>query len=399
MQDYLIVLGREPELAVAELTAASRRLGLLWQWQLINDHYALVRGNINEKLMSTLAGTVKIAQLEGETKANQAELIEFLASRLETNERCEFGLSWYGSPTPTWFTNLGLKIKSYLKQKGGRVRLVASRPVSILSSVTVKKNKLLPPTGYEFILSPAKPDRLRIARTIWVQDFESWSRRDYGRPGRNARVGMLPPKLARLMVNLSEASIDTTILDPFCGSGTVLQEAALLGYKHLIGADADSRAIERTRLNFEWLKKCYPFITTPTLVTANIQNISLMLKQSQVETVVTEPYLGPPLRGHETVARLRQLQMDLTNFYRTTLQILTHLLKTGGRIVMVWPAWRLGKENLTLSLLDELGKWRLKIIDLLPPQVPAGWHQPRGTLWYFRPQARVIREIVVLEKL
>ena len=35
-----------------------------------------------------------------------------------------------------------------------------------------------------------------------MQDFEQWGARDYGRPSRDAVRGMLPPKLARMMVNL-----------------------------------------------------------------------------------------------------------------------------------------------------------------------------------------------------
>jgi tRNA (guanine10-N2)-dimethyltransferase len=41
----------------------------------------------------------------------------------------------------------------------------------------------------------------------------------------------LHPKLARAMVNLVNAPIGSLILDPFCGTGGILIEAALIGYR------------------------------------------------------------------------------------------------------------------------------------------------------------------------
>jgi hypothetical protein len=37
-----------------------------------------------------------------------------------------------------------------------------------------------------------------------LQDFESYSKRDYGRPARDPRTGSLPPKLAQILINLAE---------------------------------------------------------------------------------------------------------------------------------------------------------------------------------------------------
>ncbi len=47
------------------------------------------------------------------------------------------------------------------------------------------------------------------------------------------------------------------ILDPFCGSGTILQEAMLLGFKNIYGSDKDKRAIANSKENINWLKKEY----------------------------------------------------------------------------------------------------------------------------------------------
>lgn len=67
--------------------------------------------------------------------------------------------------------------------------------------------------------------------TLRCQDVDSWAKRDMERT-RDAKVGMLPTKLARSMLNL--AGDFSTVWDPFVGLGTVLTEARALGIQALI---------------------------------------------------------------------------------------------------------------------------------------------------------------------
>ena len=53
----------------------------------------------------------------------------------------------------------------------------------------------------------------------------------------------LKPKLARAMVNLARVGEGDTILDPFCGTGSILIEAALVGAKP-VGIDLDKSKID-----------------------------------------------------------------------------------------------------------------------------------------------------------
>ena len=47
------------------------------------------------------------------------------------------------------------------------------------------------------------------------------------------------------------------ILDPFCGSGTVLQEALLMGFTQVAGTDLSPKAITDTKENIAWIKEKY----------------------------------------------------------------------------------------------------------------------------------------------
>src|SRR5581483_12120222 len=95
------------------------------------------------------------------------------------------------------------------------------------------------PTGIELLLIATHDGQTIIARTTEVQDIDSYTLRDRGRPKRDARVGMMPPKLAQIIINLAVGELPEearqsvceippdqpiptkhfagiTILDPFC---------------------------------------------------------------------------------------------------------------------------------------------------------------------------------------
>jgi predicted RNA methylase len=66
------------------------------------------------------------------------------------------------------------------------------------------------------------------------------------------REGSLPPPIAAAMAFMTRPSDDDTILDPVCGSGTLLAEAG--GYApgaRLIGADQDLQAVKTARRNLK----------------------------------------------------------------------------------------------------------------------------------------------------
>ncbi|UCE81212.1 MAG: methyltransferase domain-containing protein [Methanobacteriota archaeon] len=60
------------------------------------------------------------------------------------------------------------------------------------------------------------------------------------------------PKFARCLVNLTETRPGERLLDPFCGTGSVVAEAALAGTV-AIGADISERMIQGARANLAYL--------------------------------------------------------------------------------------------------------------------------------------------------
>jgi len=400
MNQYVFILGREPALSVAEIKSVAVRLSVNIKWQTITPVYALVQADLPANFFKQLAGTVKLAQVLQTIETNPEALEKLAASILtELNlPQWYLGFSWYGAKPPHWLSRSGLKVKHLATEQGKRGRFVVSRDLA-LSSVVVSKNKLLPPQGCEFILLPNDKGQIMVARTLAVQEFEDWGKRDFGRPAFDARVGMLPPKLAHMMVNLAEVSISASILDPFCGSGTVLQEAAVLDYKNLCGTDMDAKGINRTRDNLAWLRQQYPDLKVePHLLVSDVRQLSSTLNNQSFGAIVTEPYLGPPLTGKESEDKLHHIQTELTDFYRGAIKSLSYLLDPGGSLVMIWPQIHWGKNILKLEALDVLNKLDLSIKKVLPSEAPSAWTSDRGSLIYKRPDQHIAREIFVFIK-
>lgn len=89
-------------------------------------------------------------------------------------------------------------------------------------------------------------------------------------------------KLARCMVNLAQAKTDDIVLDPFCGTGTTILEAALIGCKP-VGADVQRRMINGAKRNLRHFG-----VSGESLIIADARQLPL----NRVDCVVTDPPYG-----------------------------------------------------------------------------------------------------------
>ncbi len=94
----------------------------------------------------------------------------------------------------------------------------------------------------------------------------------------------MPAKLARCMVNLSRPVEGSLVMDPFCGTGSFLIEAGLIGCR-ILGFDADRRMI---RGSFKNLR--YYGLDVEGLAVADARH--LPISNSTVDSVVTDPPYG-----------------------------------------------------------------------------------------------------------
>ena len=121
-----------------------------------------------------------------------------------------------------------LKLKKILVRHGRSVRVVENKE-AVLSTATSLHNGLGGKNERKVEFIKVNDEWFRV---IGVQDIEAYAKRDQARPARDAKVGMLPPKLAQVLINLcGPLASGSVVLDPFCGTGVVLQESLLMGYR------------------------------------------------------------------------------------------------------------------------------------------------------------------------
>jgi len=414
MHKYFFILGHSPQISQAEIEAVLEKL--LGEHNIIaaSDEVLIIGYKIYNNasfqikdLIRKLGGTIKIGKILDEVELEEDSNIvtkisgKLTAERLldkyfqQNTERINFGFSAYclDSNIPKSISKkllkLGLELKKELKRKGHSVRLVSSKEKT-LSSVIVGENKLIE-KGADICLLISK-DKIYLGRTLAVQEYKRFIQRDYARPDRDVKSGMLPPKLARIMVNLSQADPDDVLLDPFCGSGTILQEALLLGIKKVIGSDISLKAVQDTRNNLEWLTKNYQLPTTSyQLITSDIKDLPSKFKE-QVAVIVTEPFLGPPLKGNESLEKIKTVSKELSELYLKSFRVFSQILKKNGRVVIVFPIFRKVNQEISLPIVSKIEQMGFQVQKNLLSNA-------RGGLVYSRPDQKVLREIFRFKKI
>jgi tRNA G10 N-methylase Trm11 len=395
--DTLCILGRQPALGRAELESlyGADRLTVT------GENSVVIRGPLAPEALRRLGGTLKLARVIAVLDTDAwPKVAAYLRSDLpfavnfSGEGKLQLGLSTYGfAITSQKLMATGLELKKALKKATDRsVRLVSSKDELHLSTPQVIHNHL-DSSGYE-IVALRKGATTIIARTIAEQDIAAYTRRDQLRPKRDARVGMLPPKLAQTLINLasdkiSDAKTETKrVLDPFCGTGVVLQEALLMGYD-ATGSDLDPRMISYTQGNLEWLSEAFNVDTGD--VPLEVGDATNTTWKTKFDFVASETYLGQPLSQLPPAEKLNTI-------VRTCNQILTHFLRniggqipSGMRLCLAVPAWKtLDGSFKHLSLLDQL--------DQLGYNRVSFEHSRSEDLLYYREDQIVARELLILTR-
>jgi len=137
----------------------------------------------------------------------------------------------------------------------------------------------------------------------------------------------LKPKLARLFINLARVREGDTILDPFCGSGSILIEAALMGVAP-VGCDLDDRMLEGCSRNLEKFGVKADLCVGDATRLDELSNIHDFRGREGVDAIVTDP---PYERSAKVFGDSLMALYD--GFLSTSLKV----LRAGGFIVFACP--------------------------------------------------------------
>lgn len=377
MSQYVFVLGRNPFVSLAELDVTLSDTAPGFTIEHLSEEICVVSTPApidTQQLMRQLGGTVKIGrmiQTVGLDADRSVFLQIFSAHRLrheflpDRKSKMHIGVSLYTAGgdqklLSRWRHILDMVntlVKDTLRSEDIRSGFVQIKERT-LSSVSVEKNELLT-KGAEILLIAAG-NSLLIGKTEAVQEFEAFSLRDYYRPAKDKRSGILPPKVARMMVNLARQPRSATLLDPFCGSGTIVQEAIMLGYTAVIGTDISQKAVTDTKKNLQWLER-YVIDSRKKPVQAKIfvqdvRSLAGRIPNHSIDAIVTEPYLGPPLYRRPDPQTARTILAEVETLLTEAFLQFSHVLKPDGIVVIIFPAFSLGSTLQRVSIDSVLAR-------------------------------------------
>lgn len=266
--------------------------------------------------------------------------------------------------------------KNALRGRIGNLRYV-NKDYQNLSSVQAWHENLVQNSACELNLFKSA-STWYLTKTLAIQDFEWYSHRDFNRPKKDAHNGMFPPKLAQILINLSKPTPSTTIFDPFCGSGTVLQEAILMDYK-VMGSDIEAYQVLDAKKNLEWLFKTANLNIAPPLI---LQKDATKLEKEDLPrgdfTIVTESYLGPQLSREPSPEEIKKYQSEIEELYENFFSNLKKITDSLITIVFTAPYYRVKNDRIFLPNLQKILEKHCKIIPLSDQARPSIFYERKG---------------------
>ena len=388
---YIAILGRQPKLGIAELES---QFGSKVSWLSVIS--ALI--DIDEPIdITTFGGSLKMGVVTHAFEHSDWKKIgKYIASHYSqawknVDHKITLGISVYGvSASGKDIQRTGLTIKKNLKSSGVSLRLVPNKDTA-LSTATSHHNKLgLSDNKVELIVIRASDGRTVLAESIGAQNISAYAARDQERPKRDAFVGMLPPKLAQIMLNMA---VDQTkpagrVLDPFCGTGVVLQEAALLGHD-VYGSDLSEKMVDYTGINLQWLADTH---YTKVKVDTMLADATKASWKPPIDAVVCESYLGQPFSAPPAPDKLRSVVNTCDKIITAFFTNLAPQIESGTPLCVAVPSWRDSRGDFThLPLIKKLRSLGYEQVELKTAR--------SHDLLYYREDQVVARELLILRKI
>lgn len=416
MSSYCAYLGHQPHLSLAELSSVlpectpERQVGFA---TVFSTHEEL-----DGPFLRMLGGTWLLAkQIARAPDANLKDVPKLLTQQLRSARgKVTFSIRGEGI-APRDIAGLYRACKEEVKKLGRPVRYVGNERKPAATAL-LRDEGLVDPegehgkSGCEIVI--LKQDNfLWIGRTVAAQDPDAYTKRDMDKPVRDTRAGMLPPKLAQMLINygawlvrgpkgMDKKLPPLFIYDPFCGTGVIPLECLHRGWP-VIASDASAKAVSGCEKNIEWLRK-EEKITKGSVPSAvwkrdatkpfDMQVVPERALRRLPDVVVTESMLGPALTDRPTVKEAQTWKSDAEQLEADFLKSAAETMP-GVPVVLTLPVWYLRTGPVFLERIWTVIE-KLKFQPVLPPGARASV-PGRPTLLYRRPDQVVGREVVLLK--
>jgi len=329
--DLLFIFGKDKELSLIEFESYCNANKIEYTIKEQEQEIILVKisksFNYN-KYIKKSGGTIKIAKI---TNIKDIDL--------ETNK---YVISAYNTKNYEKFKQ---ELKEHFKKN--KTKAIIKKPK--------RGNYMMPSEYHKRKLTEFIAWKEYFAQTIAVSDVLQNEQLEKQRP-KNDFIRMMSIRMAKILINLSQAKKE--ILDPFCGYGVLLEQAALNNLNAL-GMDKNPRAVESTKTNLKHIIKSKNLKTKYKIYPGDARKANDYFKK--VECVVTEPYLGPYIkRKNIPVSEAKTLIKSLTLLYSRTLITLSKIVQK--RIIFITPSFQTKEGEIEIDINQILKQAKLKPI-------------------------------------
>ncbi|MBI2448827.1 hypothetical protein HYV49_00860 [Candidatus Pacearchaeota archaeon] len=360
MKKMLFLFGRDKSLSYLELISYFKRRGISFKFIKKDEDYLIVETELDvSKAVNELGGVVKIGKFIAEDDI--PKLVGNMPGKLY------YALQDFDN------SNIADKFKHEFK-----TQKLKAQDITHKISPTEIINKKLIETQSDFIYANGM-----LFQTIAVSDVKAIEKRDIGRPVQDVTEA-ISIRLAKILINLSQVTDNGELLDPFCGIGTILQEALLMGI-NVTGIDSSPEKVDGARKNLEWFNKEYNIKNKFRLSVGDARALSRILKY-KVDAIATEPYLGPLLKEKLSIKEAEKRINELTQLYKRFFEEDYNILSSGGFIAIILPYFSVKNQKIRININEVKGKFKSYNIDnLIPVEYTTG-------------KSKIGREIYILVK-
>tara|TARA_B100000315_G_C14592111_1_gene596490 strand:- start:2555 stop:3784 length:1230 start_codon:yes stop_codon:yes gene_type:complete len=268
--------------------------------------------------------------------------------------------------------NMESFLRDYLKSRLKKEQIKKTNPLKSLYSKNITgeleissqiiQNENLLNTGFEIIAVNIN-NKWFFGKTINVIDHIKFKERDFSKPIQDSQIS-IPPKIARILVNLTGCNSRDVILDPFCGIGIILTEAIMLNL-HVLGLDVVPSRVSAARKNLKWVSSKYKLqnkIIYNNIKAGNAENISEYFQKESIDGIASEPILVPTLKHFPSIKEAENILKSAEKVYTNSLPEMEKVLKHNGKIALVVPCIKTIKDKiLTFDIIESAIDLGLKI--------------------------------------
>jgi len=298
--------------------------------------------HLSPKYIAELSGSHKcgpVTSVLDSPSGDVTALVDLMMSYLEP--KSNFSLSGYEIGEDD-YEILVRSVLDRIREAGlKKVRLLRPERNELLSEQVLNR-KALDVVAYPY------HGGFAVGPTAWVPDSVAMKQRGVQKPVPHPDIA-LSPRLARTLVNIAGLKPGQTLLDPFCGSGTILVEAYGKSLRCL-GLDSRASRVQETRENIRWsiggvTDRGYD------VRKGDARELSRILRGTKVDAIVTEPLLLPRLEARPKTATARAMIAQSANVYDDALASMAESIRSEGKIVVVVPVIQtMDGDEVTLTL-------------------------------------------------